>query len=112
MKFSIQLPTDRVEALADFGTADAIATLARKIEKSGFDACFVTEHPFPTDRWLATLGVESVGAFNRACVSGRITTLIRVAEGFHEKRVSQVADAIATSPPPAPASVTTEPSGA
>ncbi|MCA9679305.1 MAG: cyclic nucleotide-binding domain-containing protein [Kofleriaceae bacterium] len=48
----------------------------------------------PTDRWLATLGVESVGAFNRACVSGRITTLIRVAEGFHEKRVSQVADAI------------------
>ncbi len=46
--------------------------------------------------WLATLGVQSVGHFNDACVSGRMGELIRVSEGFHEKRIGQIADAIAS----------------
>lgn len=46
-------------------------------------------------RWLDALGITSIGAFNRACVGGDVTTLIRVAEGFHEKRVGQLADAVA-----------------
>jgi len=50
LKFSVQLPVDRVDALADFGTGEAIRELAQAIEAAGFDACFVTEHPFPTDR--------------------------------------------------------------
>ncbi|HET9599518.1 MAG TPA: cyclic nucleotide-binding domain-containing protein, partial [Anaeromyxobacteraceae bacterium] len=44
--------------------------------------------------WLASLGVDSVGAFNELCVSGGVAQLIRVAEGFHEKRIGAVADAI------------------
>ncbi|MCH1570266.1 MAG: hypothetical protein L7S64_02910, partial [Longimicrobiales bacterium] len=56
LKFSIQLPTDRVEAIGEFGTAEAIAEIARAIEAAGFDACFVTEHPFPADEWLASGG--------------------------------------------------------
>ncbi len=47
-------------------------------------------------RWLAALGVTSVGAFNDLCMSGQVTQLIRVAEGFHEKRIGQIADQIAT----------------
>ncbi|HPG27467.1 MAG TPA: LLM class F420-dependent oxidoreductase [Myxococcota bacterium] len=78
MKFSIQLPTDRVEALADFGTADAIATLARKIEKSGFDACFVTEHPFPTDRWLASGGHHALDPFVSLAVAASATKHLRL----------------------------------
>jgi uridine kinase len=48
----------------------------------------------PHDRWLRALGVTSVGAFNRACVCGQVAPIIRVAEGFHEKRVSEIADQV------------------
>ena len=44
--------------------------------------------------WLQTLKIRSVGAFNRACVSGHISELIHVSEGFHEKRISRIADEI------------------
>jgi len=46
-------------------------------------------------RWLAAMGVTSVGAFNDLCISGQVTQLIRVAEGFHEKRIGHIADEIA-----------------
>jgi uridine kinase len=46
-------------------------------------------------RWLAAMNVTSVGAFNELCISGQVSQLIRVAEGFHEKRIGQIADAIA-----------------
>ncbi len=45
--------------------------------------------------WLAAMDVTSVGAFNDLCISGEVRQLIRVAEGFHEKRIGQVADVIA-----------------
>jgi uridine kinase len=45
-------------------------------------------------QWLARLGIGSVGTFNRVCVQGRVAGLIRVAEGFHEKRIADVADEI------------------
>ncbi len=48
------------------------------------------------DRFLATLAVTSVGAFNRACIDGNVTQLVRVHEGFHEKSIGQIADTIAT----------------
>ncbi|HSN14163.1 MAG TPA: cyclic nucleotide-binding protein, partial [Anaeromyxobacteraceae bacterium] len=47
------------------------------------------------ESWLAAMGVTSVGAFNELCISGQVTQLIRAAEGFHEKRIGQIADAIA-----------------
>jgi uridine kinase len=55
------------------------------------DGGMVAEHR----RWLAALGVTSVGAFDERCVNGQVGELIRVAEGFHEKRIGQIADAIA-----------------
>jgi uridine kinase len=45
-------------------------------------------------RWLETLGIDSVGAFNRACVTGDVSQLIRVSEGFQEKQLSTIADVI------------------
>ena len=55
------------------------------------DGGMVREHR----AWLAAMGVTSVGAFNDLCVSGQISELIRVSEGFHEKRIGRIADAIA-----------------
>jgi len=45
--------------------------------------------------WLSAMGVTSVGAFNDACISGQVSGLIRVAEGFHEKRIGRLADEVA-----------------
>jgi uridine kinase len=45
--------------------------------------------------FLEALGMTSVGAFNEACVSGRVSQIIRVSEGFHEKRIGAIADEIA-----------------
>jgi uridine kinase len=45
-------------------------------------------------QWLSLLGIESVGTFNRVCVQGKVVELIRVSEGFHEKRIAEIADQI------------------
>lgn len=46
-------------------------------------------------RWLTSLGITSVGAFDQACVRGEVSQLIRVSEGFQEKRIGVIADQIA-----------------
>ncbi len=46
------------------------------------------------ERWLETLSIRSVGAFNQACISGHVGELINVSEGFHEKRISRIADEV------------------
>ncbi len=48
----------------------------------------------PAAAWLDVLGVRDLGGFNGACISGRVSQLIRAAEGFHEKRIGQIADHI------------------
>jgi uridine kinase len=61
--------------------------------RHGGDGGMVAEH----QRWLAVMGVSSVGAFNELCISGQVSQLIRVTEGFQEKRIGQIADLIAAS---------------
>ncbi|HYD41117.1 MAG TPA: cyclic nucleotide-binding protein [Anaeromyxobacter sp.] len=46
-------------------------------------------------RWLAAMGVDSVGAFCDQCITGQVAQLIRVAEGFHEKQIGLIADRVA-----------------
>jgi uridine kinase len=48
-----------------------------------------------TRRWNEVLGVSNVGSLNRLCLSRDISDVIRIAEGFHEKKIAQIADAIA-----------------
>jgi probable F420-dependent oxidoreductase len=73
MKFSLQLPTDRVENIAEFGTAEAIAEIAQATEAAGFDASFVTEHPFPTDEWLGGGGHHALDPFVSLAVAASVT---------------------------------------
>ncbi|MAG29363.1 MAG: LLM class F420-dependent oxidoreductase [Deltaproteobacteria bacterium] len=74
MKFSLQLPTDRVDNMVDFGTAEAIAEIARATEDAGYDACFVTEHPFPADEWLASGGHHALDPFVSLAVAASATS--------------------------------------
>jgi probable F420-dependent oxidoreductase len=55
LRFSMALPTDRLD-VAEFLSGEAIAEVAAGIESAGFSACFVTDHPFADDRWLAAGG--------------------------------------------------------
>ena len=63
MRFSAQLPTNRVELEGGFLSARSIAELARAAEQAGFDAGYVTEHPFPSDAWLEAGGHHALDPF-------------------------------------------------
>jgi uridine kinase len=69
--------------------AGAPATPRARARGNG-DGDMVADH----QRWLDGMGVTSVGAFNELCISGQVTQLIRVTEGFQEKRIGQIADLI------------------
>ncbi len=78
LKFSLQLPTDRVEDLEEFGTAQAIMEIAKATEAAGFDASFVTEHPFPTDKWLGSGGHHALDPFVSLSLAASATTTLRL----------------------------------
>lgn len=86
--------------LLDFGDAfrryfppETSAARAAEAERAAprFGGEMVEEHR----SWLAAMGVTSVGALNELCISGQVAQLIRVSEGFHEKRIGRIADLIA-----------------
>lgn len=78
MKYSLQLPTDRVEQGDDFLRLDRIAEVARAIEDAGFDACYVTEHPIPGDAWLRGGGHHSLDPFVALTAAAAATTTLRL----------------------------------
>lgn len=45
-------------------------------------------------QWMRTLDVDSVGDFNQACITGDVSQMIRVAEGFQEKEIAGIADLV------------------
>lgn len=45
--------------------------------------------------WLRVLDINSVGEFNQRCIGGKVSGLIQVAEGYQEKSIGVIADAIA-----------------
>jgi len=78
VRFTLQLPTDRVDAASEFVTGAAVAEMARTAEEAGFDACFVTEHPFPSDRWLESGGHHALDPWVALSFAAAATTRIRV----------------------------------
>jgi probable F420-dependent oxidoreductase len=69
MKFSLELP---------LASPDAIMTCALAIESAGFDACFVTDHPFPTREWLTTGGHETLDPFVALSFAAASTRRLRL----------------------------------
>lgn len=78
MRFTLQLPTDRVAEGEEFVSAEAIAELARAVERAGFDAAFVTDHPAPEDRWLRSGGHQALDPFVALSFVAAATTRLRV----------------------------------
>ena len=78
MRFTLQLPTDRVAQGEEFVSAQAIAEMARAVERAGFDAAFVTDHPAPEDRWLRSGGHQALDPFVALSFAAAATTRLRV----------------------------------
>ncbi len=49
-----------------------------------------------TRNWNRVLGISSVGQLNELALNGDVKDIIRVCEGFHEKKIAQIADQIAS----------------
>jgi probable F420-dependent oxidoreductase len=78
MKISVGLPTHRVDRQAEFVTAEAIAEMAQAAERAGFDAVYVTEHPFPYDPWFRSGGHHALDPFVALAFAAAATTSLRL----------------------------------
>jgi probable F420-dependent oxidoreductase len=78
MRFSIGLPTDHVRHAAEFVTGEAVMECARTAEAAGLDACFVTDHPAPDAKWLATGGHHALDPFVALSFAAAATTRLCV----------------------------------
>lgn len=76
MKYSVGLATDRIQFGDEFVGGEAIAEIAREADQAGFDACFVTDHPFPVQRWLDGGGHHALDPFVALAVAATATTSI------------------------------------
>ena len=76
MHFTIGLPTDHVAQAAELVTGEAVMACARAAEDAGFDACFVTDHPFPSREWLAGGGHETLDPFVALAAAAAVTSCV------------------------------------
>jgi probable F420-dependent oxidoreductase len=74
----VQLPTENVSDPDEFLGAEAIGELARAAEAAGFDACFVTDHPIPGDRWLRAGGHHALDPFVALAFAAAATRRLRL----------------------------------
>lgn len=78
ISYSLELPTQRVDAVTDFVTAEAIAEIARAGEASGFAAVHVTDHPAPDAKWLDHGGHHALDPFVALSFAAAATTDIKL----------------------------------
>src|SRR5437667_8890425 len=78
MRFSVSLPADRIDRAPEFVTQVAIADIAHAAEAAGFDACFVTDHPFPPHRWLYGGGHHALDPFVALSFAAAATSRLRL----------------------------------
>ena len=78
MKFSFGFPLMAHPQNPEFLTASAVSEFARAAEAAGFDSCSLTEHPLPSDPWLASGGHDALDPFVALAVAAGATTRLRL----------------------------------
>lgn len=81
MRYSLQVPVSRVDAGDEFISAEAICEMARAAEGAGFDACSVSEHPFPPLNWLNSGGHHTLDPLVTFGIMAAVTTRLRLHAG-------------------------------
>lgn len=82
MKINIPLPFDRTELPNEFGTMEAVSEVGAAVERAGFHAGLVTDHPCPTGRWLDTGGHHAQAPFVMLALLAAKTTKLRLQTGI------------------------------
>ncbi|MET0179295.1 MAG: TIGR03619 family F420-dependent LLM class oxidoreductase [Novosphingobium sp.] len=81
IEFNIPLPFDRPNG-DEFWTLDAIRTIGAAIERAGFSACLVTDHPCPPGRWLDSGGHLAHDPWVMLSLMAAATTRVRLQTGI------------------------------
>jgi probable F420-dependent oxidoreductase len=82
MKINIPLPFDRTTDPEQFLTMDAVQEVGAALDRAGFHAGLVTDHPCPTGRWLDTGGHHAQAPFVMLALLAAATTKIRLQTGI------------------------------
>jgi probable F420-dependent oxidoreductase len=82
MKINCPLPFDHVEPANEFTTMEAVREVGAAVERAGFNAGLVTDHPCPTGRWLDTGGHYAQGPFVMLAMLAACTTRLRLQTGI------------------------------
>nr|WP_314465652.1 LLM class F420-dependent oxidoreductase [uncultured Novosphingobium sp.] len=75
---STSLPFDRIDKPEEYGTLEALQEIARTVERAGFYAGTVTDHPVPSARWLDAGGHYAQDPFVMLSMLGAVTTRLRL----------------------------------
>lgn len=78
ISFSLELPTQHVDAPDEFVTAAAIADIARAAETAGYAAVHVTDHPAPDAKWLDHGGHHALDPFVALSFAAAATEAVRL----------------------------------
>ena len=82
MKINIPLPFDRTNEPVQFLTMAAVQEVGAAVERAGFHAGLVTDHPCPTGRWLDTGGHHAQAPFVMLALLAAVTTKLRLQTGI------------------------------
>jgi len=82
MKINIPLPFDRTKEPEQFLTMTAVREVGAAVERAGFHAGLVTDHPCPTGRWLDAGGHHAQAPFVMLALLAALTTKLRLQTGI------------------------------
>ncbi|UVO54247.1 TIGR03619 family F420-dependent LLM class oxidoreductase [Sphingomonas sp. SUN039] len=80
--FNIPLPFDRHDPDSEFCTMEGVAEIGAAIERAGFAAALVTDHPVPTGRWLDAGGHLAHDPLVMLSLVAAATTKVRLQTGI------------------------------
>lgn len=82
MKINCPLPFDHIDPPGEFTTMEAVREVGAAVERAGFNAGLVTDHPAPTGRWLDSGGHYAQGPFVMLALLAACTTRLRLQTGI------------------------------
>lgn len=82
MKLNAPLPFDQIDPPEEFLSPEAIVEIGRTLERVGFSAGCVTDHPCPTGRWLDAGGHYAQDPFVILSMLAAATTKLRLQTGI------------------------------
>jgi probable F420-dependent oxidoreductase len=82
VKINVTMPFDRTDASEEFVRPEAIAEIGAALDRTGFHAALVTDHPCPTGRWLDAGGHHAQDPFVMLSLIAAVTRRVRLQTGI------------------------------